>query len=220
MELRLSRAQYWLLETVVEMPCPLTFLDATEYKEPDGIELMFNKPGHGLNRDDLIEVLVQLLKERLIEGVCDERPIALDRQMIIAALAEPPPARDPSCTTFYRLTQEGGEAWQAFAAPDWSRLVTEELDDDTGAGTLTGMTSWRVEKYLRYLDMLECELDLPSIRAEDVGPWAATYWKTLPHGHRAHFRWKRRREPGLENDFTTLAFSGFCEFRDGWYHWR
>ena len=89
------------------------------------------------------------------------------------------------------------------------------------AGTLTGMVSWRVENYLRYLDMLECVLDLRSIRVEQIGPWAATYWKTLPNGHRARFHWGHRRErAGLENEFSFLAFSGFCEFRDRWYQWR
>ncbi len=219
MQPRLSRAEYWLLQTVVEWACPLAFLDATKYQERHDIEEMFNKPGHGLNHDDLVEVLIQLVGERLIEGIRDERPIVLDRQMIVAALAEPTPRHNPSCT-YYQLTQEGGEVWQAFAAPDWSLLVTEELDDDTRIGTLTGMTSWRVEKYLRYLDMLQCELDLRSIRVEEVGPWAATYWKTLPHGHRVHFQWRHRRGDGQENEFSTLAFSGFCEFRDGWYNWR
>ena len=47
MQSRLSRAEYWLLETVVESACPLTFLDATKYDKPDGIEVMFSKPGHG-----------------------------------------------------------------------------------------------------------------------------------------------------------------------------
>ena len=50
------------------------------------------------------------------------------------------------------------------------------------------MTAWRVERYLRYLDMLGCELDLRSIQLEEIGPWEATYWKTLPHGHRCGFQ--------------------------------
>ncbi|MCD4726107.1 MAG: hypothetical protein K8R46_00455 [Pirellulales bacterium] len=219
MQSRLSRAEYWLLETVADSPCLLTLLDATRYDEPNDIDAMFNKPGHGLNRDDLIETMTLLVGEKLIEGVRDERPIALDRQAIIAALAEPRRADNPS-GTFYQLTHKGGEVWQAFAVPDWSRFVKEELDGDTRTGTLTGMTDWQVEKYLHYLDMLECTLDLPSIQVEEIGPWEATYWKTLPHGHRAHFRWSRRKEHCFENEFSSLAFSGFCEFRDGWYNWR
>jgi hypothetical protein len=220
MQVRLSRAEYWLLETVVDSPCPLTFLDAGGYEKPEGIEEMFNKPGHGLNHDELIEVLVQLAGHGSIEGYRGEQPIALDRQTIISAVAELPPRHNPSCV-YYKLTQEGGAAWEAFAAPDWSRLVKEELDDDVRSGTLTGMVSWRLEKYLRYLDMLQCELDLQSIEVEEIGPWEATYWKILPHGHRAQFHWRHERGPGgLENEFSSLAFSGFCEFRDSWYHWR
>ena len=31
MQTRLSRGEYWLLETVVEVACPLAFLDASGY---------------------------------------------------------------------------------------------------------------------------------------------------------------------------------------------
>jgi hypothetical protein len=219
MQPRLSRAEYWLLETVVESPCALTLVDPARCHEPFGIEAVFNKSGHGLNHGELIDVLVYLVGERLIEGFRDKRPIELDRHTIVAVLTEHLPVDDPSCT-FYRLTPDGGNVWQAFATPDWSRLVKEEIDDETRTGTLTGATAWRVEKYLRYLDMLECEIDLPSIRIVDIGPWEATYWKTLPQGHRAHFRWRHQREHGKGNEFSELAFSGFCEFRDQWYNWR
>jgi len=220
MQVRLSRAEYWLLEIVVDSRCPLSLVNASTHKDAEGIEQMFDKPGHGLNRDELIDVLTQLAGQGWIEGSRDGRPIRLDGQTIISALTEPPPSRNSSCTC-YQLTEEGGKVWEAFAAPDWSQLVREELDDDTQAGTLTGMVSGRVEKYLRYLGMVQCQLDLQSIQVEEIGPWEATYWKMLPHGHRARFHWWHQWErSGLPYEFSDLAFSGFCEFRDRWYRWQ
>jgi hypothetical protein len=225
MQVRLSRAEYWLLETVVEDPCPVSLLDAARYQEANGVELMLNKAGHGLDREELIETLTALARERLIEGnrqrlIDGDRrcePIALDSQSIIAAFAERHPA---DCYTTYRLTRGGGDVWQTFAAPDWSGFVKQDLDDDAQTGSLTGLTAWRVEKYLQYLDMFQCELDFASVRMNEMGPWEATYWKTLPKGHRAEFRYRRRLEAPVGSDISRLAFSGFCEFRDGWYGWR
>ena len=85
------------------------------------------------NRNDLIETLAVLAGKRLIEGLRDEQPVALDRQTIIAALEEPGPVDNPFCI-FYILTQEGGDVWQAFAAPNWSDFVKEELDNNTRSG--------------------------------------------------------------------------------------
>ena len=44
---------------------------------------------------------------------------------------------------------------EGYAAPEWLRLVKEERHDETGTGSQTCMTDWRVEKYLHYLDILE-----------------------------------------------------------------
>ena len=223
MQPRLSRHRILVARNGRGLLCPLSFLDSGRYKKPDHIEEMFNKPSHGLNRDELIETLLQLSGQGLIEGSRDQgvQTILLDRQTIVDALVEPPPTHNASCTC-YRLSQEGGSVWEAFAAPDWSRLVKEERRDfDSGIGTITGMVGGRVEKYLRYLGMLDCEIDRRSIQVEEIGPWEATYWKILPHGHRVQFSWRQKKDPGLlRNDYFRLAFSGLCEFRDGWYRWR
>jgi len=220
MFLPLTRAEYWLLETVVEEPCPCSFLDPRHYEQPTGLEEMFNKPGHGLGRDDLIETLARMAEHGWIEALSNGQPTSLTQPAILQMFTAAPRACDPACA-MYRLTPQGGAVWEAFAAPDWSRRVTEELDDDANRGRLTGMEAWRVEKYLRYLGMLQLEVDFPSVQIEEIGPWNATYWKELPRGYCAQFRWNYRESLEANNsDLFRLTFAGFCQFRDDWYRWR
>jgi len=82
--MRLTRGEYWLLETVVQEYCPLCFLNPEAYDTPDGIELMFNKPGHGLSGLDLIETLSRLsaggtLMSEVLHGVVHGKTIELER---------------------------------------------------------------------------------------------------------------------------------------------
>ncbi|WP_406698838.1 hypothetical protein V5E97_08130 [Singulisphaera sp. Ch08] len=60
MEPRFTRGEYWLLETVVEGGRPVLFL-----RSP-WIEAIFNKPGHGMDRQSLVEALERLFRMGLI----------------------------------------------------------------------------------------------------------------------------------------------------------
>jgi hypothetical protein len=218
MEPSLTRGEYWLLQTVVEWACPLCFLDSEGYHDPHSIEQMFNKPGHGLNRDRLIATLEKLFQEGWIMAKIKDEPVFLTRHQIINALDETSPRQNDSCT-YYRLTPKGGEVWEAFATPDWSRFILEDRNDETHAGVITSMIPGRLEKYLRSLNLVQYEVDFDSAQTEEIGPWDATYWKVLPNGHRTRFQWSKEIDPLFGNDLLYLAFCGFCDFRDEWYRW-
>ena len=226
MQPRLTRGEYWILETVVEMAVPLCFLATDHYDSPDGIAEMFNKTGHGLDDAQLLATLAALFEKGWIEATREGEPTALNTQQLSVALKEPGPRfRDDS--TYYQLTQEGGATWEAFAAPEWDRYLLEELyrpDDSDHAvktGTVTCSTSWRVEKYLKYFDVACGTLIQDSIVRENLGPWNATYWKQLPSGTRATFCWREMPDDSAHaSDEYWLAFAGFCQFREEWCHWR
>ena len=119
MEPRLTRGEYWLLETAVKSYYPLRWLDS------DDPGLLFNKPGHGLDRDRLVATLGALFRDELIEASRNDEWCVLDELQIRNALTEQPPLKNPSCTR-YRLTKRGAATWEAFAAPEWDRFILDE----------------------------------------------------------------------------------------------
>jgi hypothetical protein len=232
MEPRLTRAEYWLLETVVEMPVPVCFLNPERYHECNGLELMFNKPGHGLGLSQLTDTLSRLFRSGFIEAFTYDYGggtpgFALSVNELRAALqeagpihiTEAGPAFAPSCT-YYRLTSRGGALWEAFAVPDWGRYVKEEIEEESQRVTLTSKTAWRILSVLENIESVLYEIDAGFGYSEVLGPWKATYWKTLPYGYRTRLRWQKEMVANSGDRLHQLAFAGYCQHRDGWYHWR
>jgi hypothetical protein len=225
---RLTRAEYWLLETAIEAAIPLMFLEAEGYSQNSSIEQMFNKPGHGIDRPEMIECLEGLLAEGLIEGWIgsEQRTFVPTKNEISAALSEWRAPRErlraPSPLA-YRLTQKGGLVWEAFAAPCWEHLVAEQFGYDPQIGTLTCLSLCRLERFLEYRRPIRMEevIDFDSVRFFECGEWEATYWKRFPQGHCASFEWTEA--PDVEqtvDERERAAFGDYCEFREGWYRWR
>lgn len=220
MEPKLTRGEYWLLETVVEHAVPLCFLDPANYDRPDGIEEMFNKPGHGLDRPQLIEVLTRLIEHGWIETGLPGDVAATNPEVLSSALDELRPRFSKQPCTVYRLTKQGGAVWETFAAPRWNMYLKEEHDSNTGEGCVTCSTAWLVERYLRYLELLGDTLNPHSIRIHTFNPWQATYWKTLSQGTQARFCWEGERDPHPEDESHQLLFGGFTQFCGEWCAWR
>ncbi len=59
---RLTRGEYWLLESVVRGGMAIGWLDWP------GLEECLNKPGHGLDRPTLVETLWRLFSDGLISA--------------------------------------------------------------------------------------------------------------------------------------------------------
>ncbi|MEX0717550.1 MAG: hypothetical protein WD066_13240 [Planctomycetaceae bacterium] len=80
-----------------------------------------------------------------------------------------------------------------------------------------------LERYLDWSFIAEGPIEHGVATYEEIGPWEATYWKTLPHGWVAEFhRPPRERIPESPSAMVTewLTRAGFCDIRDGWYRWR
>ena len=219
-QLRLTCTEYWLLQTAVEWRIPLCFLEAEGYRHPSSIERMFNKPGHGLARTQLLASLVGLFRDGLIivrRG--EEEPWIPSEDQIASALCE-----GSSCGSmlYYGLTEKGGAVWEAFAAPDWDRYLREHFDNRNRSGEITCATRSRLQYYLEYLGLNRYEQRIHSetIRIHEHGSWQATYWKESPHGFTAEFSCDWEDRETSSDNLTSLAFAGFCEFRDKWYGWR
>lgn len=220
---RLTRGEYWLLEVSVDGGTPLCWFLSEEELDDDGsplIELRFNKPRHGMDRECLIETLTRMFEEGWLRATRNEQEIAMNRVQVIRALWERTDVLEERTCCW--LTELGGQVWEAFAAPSWEEFIEETiLGDEDGeeryTGTITSITKWRAEHYLANLHLMGYEVDAKSIRWEEIGEWEATYWKKLPRGHRAHFRCVRKDEEVTE---SRAEFAELCDFRDGWYRWQ
>src|SRR5687767_10867198 len=111
MEPRLTRGEYWLLNSVVDSMCPVSFLISKNIKE------LFNNPGHRLDRSRLVETLVSMSEQGWIEGYRIDEGFPLTADMIETGFSEVPWERDDALG--YRLTAYGGTVWEAFAVPHW-----------------------------------------------------------------------------------------------------
>jgi hypothetical protein len=200
-----TRGEYWLLESAVEGTPPFQWLLSANLDE------IFNKPGHGLARGALVDTLERLVGAGL---VCAHREAGDDfaptRVEIEAALDES--TKQPSSQrTYYGLTPVGGAAWEAFAAPDWNRLIDSSFDEDSRYEVICADRKL-LERYLAALRR-EGTFDESTLVWDEMSPWAATYWKDLPLGHRARFTFVddvERRPP-----VTSMS-----QWFSDWYRWR
>jgi hypothetical protein len=207
-DVRLTRAEYWLLNLVVEAACPIGFLDV------DDPVALFNKTGHGLDRKRLIPVIVDMLNQRWIEAgrmLESTKWGTLAPAAIVAALDEPPP-RQGTSRTCYRLTPTGGAIWEAFAAPAWSDFIQFRQGEEA---IIVGATESRVR---RYLELLPGDGIVPiseTVRWEHFSPWKATYWKTLESGCEVRFDFTTESPPSdSEQARSRLATLS------RWYDWE
>ena len=213
MEPRLTRAEYWLLESVVEYSMPFCVLAFEEIDEA------LNKPGHGLDRRSLLDVLDDLTHRGLIAAHDDQREgFAPTREEIDAALDEPTGGSDlPS--TYYHLTPEGGRQWEAFAAPDWDAFIDVVYGTDVGdrweEGSLICATKPLVERFLEGLQHLGIHVQPDSPTWDVLEPWQATYWKQLPMGHRVRYQC-RAMAKAPDPAAIPLGFLALGQ----WYRWR
>jgi len=216
---RLTRGEYWILEVCVDSGTPVHWFFPENYSGvfPHTMECQFNKADHGLGRDCLIETLVRMFQDGWIEAHRYGQPPILNCDEFIAALNTRSEVFEE--WTHCRLSTSGGAVWEAFASPCWEEFLLEDFDLEARRGTVTCMTHWRGDHYLRNLHLMGYEVDLGSIFWEEIGEWEATYWgKRLPRGYRGSFRWFRENN---EESFDNPAeFSVLCDFRDGWYRWR
>jgi hypothetical protein len=208
-EVRLTRGEYWLLETAVIFSIPIRCLLAPN------IEEKFNKPGHGLARGPLVATIERLVAQGFVVAETETRSAFVPaRSEIEAALDESGPPQGE--WTSYLLTAVGGAAWESFAAPDWDRYIDDSFDfpddaEDVEAHEVICADRTRLDSYLRQL-WSEGELDAASLVHDVLVPWQATYWKVLPRGHRARFRF--RDDPAARPPEASWRFT------DGWYNWR
>ena len=197
MEPRLTRGEYWLLNTVVEFRFPVSDLMASNLEEN------LNKKGHGLTRTALIETLHRLISSGLISAKNKvDAPIST-LQEIERALNELRwhigSSVDWRTITRYGLTQEGGAQWEAFAAPDWQEYIYRSmyLSDDSERKIREVICADKalLEGYFKSKCFYDAKhVSLATVAWDYIAPWDVTYWKQLEGAHRLRFQEQDKTE--------------------------
>lgn len=207
----LTRGEYWLLNNVVDSTCPICFLVSNQTEE------LFNNPGHRLSRKRLVETLIGMTERGWIEGYRCEDLASLTGDEIEKGFLERP--TEVGHELGYRLTALGGAVWEAFAAPDWDRYLHVWTSSEGALNEFFCATRWRLEKYLSLVQFLDVLVQPESIEWDEVVPWEATYWKTLPRGHRVRFLHKDlHQDIDGPKDLDRVPQTVMSLQR--WYHWE
>lgn len=223
MTLRLSRGEYWLLTNAVEYGLPLRMLMLPEWPQDDPhaatIDVVLNKRGHGLDPDELAEILHDMLEHgwiTLSKHVLQRTPLYPDRAEMRRILDEKGRFHDG---VFYHLTQEGGAAWESFARPEWDRYITHdgESHEDSTIGEVIASSGRVLKRYMASLER-ETPIDTESTAYDELRPWQATYWKILPTGFRCRYR-SQRVEPTPPGTLPSLYFPSTDWLRSRWCPW-
>lgn len=209
---RLTRCEYWLLETVAELAIPIRWLDHKD------LEIALNKPGHGMDRALLIETMQKLFSEGLIttnrlDDIEDD--FVFTKGQLESALSE----KLQKDQHYYCLTKKGGQYWEAFASPDWNYYIDSGFqpieNDEYWLGELICSKKDHLENYFNSLCYYQYDVDKNSIQRDTLEPWEATYWKELPMGYRIRFRCLQKE---INYDSREPIETSWYDHK--WYRWR
>jgi hypothetical protein len=177
------------------------------------IERLFNKPGHGLARADLLELPDRLFRAGDIVATSKAGTQFTPTAAQIEAEVKDRPFNQRNQSVCYGLTPKGGARWEMAARADWARYiadwrtVTDHLFDGKPVESVEIVTPDR-GRLNEYLSLLRAHFDdvLPRSEEWDVlRPWHATYWKRLPLAHRVRFRSvERTMPPPRERNLSRL----------------
>jgi hypothetical protein len=234
MTMRLSRAEYWLLDVAVQDCVPIADLANGDA----AAEL--NRADHQCTVRELADGLQRLFADRFISsykhgGRGHRRFLA--RSEIEVELRRPkmPPTSDDPIDpgkrhpdeAFYKLTPIGGAAWESFARPDGSLFIKgigTRIDDGgdppyPSRGYAICPARRIIERYLELAHHIGHEIDKASLRWDIVSPWKATYWKTLPTAHRVRYK-MIYHDVYAENTGWPPVASAVFDLSRAWYRWR
>ncbi|MFH5806450.1 hypothetical protein [Alienimonas sp. DA493] len=237
---RLTRGEYWILNSLVEAKVPLAFYRGSDQDFFD----LFNRPSHGLTKDELVLTLLGLFNAGWIVGRAEHEPFeyesdrdrpppsypftptgeAIRRVLNVAPVDLNPGARSPDPCVHIGLTAEGGGVWEAFAAPRWERFLQQI--GAWGDTTLRVVRKEHGQQYARCWAEVD-QYDPDALVWKPVAPFRATYWKTLPIGFETRFRANRRfvRRGMSQEEAAEIRTLDDCAMRSShhlrwWWAWE
>lgn len=210
----MNASEYWILEAAVEAWWPLWIVAHWDHSAT------MNRKNHGMSFEQLFTVfrglfdLSYLIGERWLTGEIQNED-----------------TNEPSDTEFfvpnddellvglrgvkridYRLTVNGGAAWEAASKPNWNQYVAS-----LGTGKYASRNRDILEEYARMTRGWP-SAEHVDYRIEEQRPFQATYWKTFSVGYLLEFippENETRFDPDRGEDSQWREW--FTRVRSGWY---
>jgi hypothetical protein len=186
-KLSISRAEYWFLDAAIELRVKVDALNP-DYTD---LESLLNRPHHNLSHRQVAETLYHLYQHGDIIFLSDPEfdTHRYWEYAVPVTLTEIEDAVFGQGRTylFYLLTLQGGALWETCSNPDWSRFFNTSSYE--GIEIVCGGSREVVERYTFIVYYRQPIIEESKVWTELL-LWQATYWKTLPRGHRLDFRYK------------------------------
>lgn len=198
------------MDVAVELRQPLKALAF----DRERCEHWFNREHHGLQPSAVAAALRGLLRGKLIALVAPggQRLSLEQSDQAVRWLSQAEAPALSSSGVSYGLTTTGGAAWEAVARPDWTRYLWASYAVDPHDAVVICADAARA-RWLALGTNLAQRPIAETVRHDLVEPWSATYWKTLPRGHRVRFRYE---EVELGESAAREALRVLRDARD-WY---
>ncbi len=175
----------WLLDLVAELRYPVELLTAPE------LEPAINRRAPKFSAEQWSERLSELRRRGWIElRRFDDAPATITDEDLRAELSTRRHGLPDADTIYFGLTRDGGAEWESAARPDWNRYLFSAAGEHEVE--IACADEARLEKFLRspWLDWRP----IGDERRDVLSPWQATYWKTLPLGHRMRCAYGARED--------------------------
>jgi len=212
MALKLSRGEYWVLETAAEGQWPIDYLFS------DDVEIALNKTTHGLAEAELFEVLFSLHTQNKIFFYQYKKIIRKPHINFLSDyLKLKLPPTEKKKRIYYGLTELRGKAWEEFARPNWDSYISAlyefpDQEDGFQLAEIICANKLLLERYISSIEFHDMDIMKETKINDILEPWDATYWKTLPVGYRTRFKCKDKlKERGKP---PTSSF-----YKNLWYDW-
>ncbi len=201
----MTESEYWIMDVVLECRDTITAL------RPDDIDMLesyYNRKGHGLSHEQLVDTLDQMFQrgdiiaekyepgetgtpcERSVSGLyCPSRKEIEDELRSTS---------DDVCV-YFGLTEQGGEKWEIVSHPDWNLYLNRYRDRDERDVDWVEMEASNRPLLQEFLerDLQEGSVLADTIEWEEFVPWEVSYWKSLPRSYRVRYQ--------VRPDFDIIA---------------
>ncbi len=177
-------SDYLLLDYIWEAPGNLAFFASPRAGE------IFNSKHHEMSPCELANRLFALQELGMIEithntkgrfsGTAEYFYQCLINSLLVDIM-------DQRNRYVLELTLPGGEAWENYFRPDWSRYHSNRMTISTDNSNIeTLQLEAQTKSYLQHVKAvwLKRYNVTGRTRWKRLKPWHATYWKVLPEGHR------------------------------------
>jgi len=184
----LQKAEYWILESVVEAGRMLPTL------RPDAVEEAFNRKGHGLSDVQLLETLYGLFLQGYLSAEHSYRSQNPSREKFVPSHDQLQSILEEWQQVWYDLTPKGGAVWERLSRPNWQRFIHSSTHATEPQCTVYCANRQRIEDFLGRNDVVENVLQ-ETVWWERKEPWKVTNWKTLAYGYEVYFEYRDSDDP-------------------------